>query len=127
MYNASGSIISMYPISGEGSWDVVNFSLDIYVSIYGFAIEEGFININSYAQREIGLQHDVASSSQVLLPDLVTPETADGLGTEVLNVLGEAIPRALQDQGKHPIIKSLMDYLTFVFSVRPMIMFSCCI
>lgn len=104
----------MYPISGLGNWQIRDFSLGLTIRISGFAIEDGYINIRSYSNREIVLNDPISDvANHVLFPDLVTADSADGLGIEVLGILGEMFEREV----KHPIANSVLDYLNFKFSV----------
>lgn len=52
------------------------------------------------------------------MDDLVRPEDAGGIGKGLLEGLAEAIPRALAEVGAHPIERSILDYLTFIFRVK---------
>ncbi|OXA46107.1 hypothetical protein Fcan01_19056 [Folsomia candida] len=117
MYEEEGEIVSIYPISGLGNWQIRDFSLGLTIRISGFAIEDGYINIRSYSNREIILDDPVSDvANNVLFPDLVTVDSADGLGIEVLGILGQVVPEMLERAGKHPIANSVLDYLNFRFS-----------
>lgn len=107
----------MYPLDGAGVWTLSHFSLDIYFHIGGFAIENGFININSFDTRTVTLYPN-ATNAPITMPDLIVPEGADGLGEEVLEILKEVIPKELHLQDKHPVARAVIDYLSVIFSVN---------
>jgi len=121
-YEASGTVISMYPLEGAGNWEILDITMNLDFTIRGFGIVDGYIDINQYNERNIHLQHDLSpDDGTISFPDLVTPDSADGLGSEVLILLGETVPANLEQQGKHPILKSILDYLAFRFSVSCLI------
>lgn len=113
----SGTVISLYPVFGSGAWSLPDFALEIDLNLVGFAIEDGYINMERFEFRNITLIPNY-SNSQISLEDLVIDEGAENLGKDVFDALTQLIPKALEEAGAHSVLKSVMDYLRFLFTVR---------
>ncbi|XP_021958942.1 uncharacterized protein LOC110854804 [Folsomia candida] len=123
LFNLSGSLSSPLPMPASGAWSITDFDLKIDFALVGFAIEDGYINLERYESRKIVLTPNY-SNSQFSMESL-SLKNNDGASKNLdndhaLEALMHQISKSMEQAGSNPVLNWVMTYLKLLFDVTPL-------
>lgn len=104
----------------SGAWSITDFDLKIDFALVGFAIEDGYINLERYESRKIVLTPNY-SNSQFSMESL-SLKNNDGASKNLdndhaLEALMHQISKSMEQAGSNPVLNWVMTYLKLLFDV----------